>query len=61
MVEPEEAPCEERCQFVEVGLTDTCEFGCKVVACIQCKLRQVSHRAVYGCPIGRAEMLVATC
>lgn len=41
-------------QFVEVRLTTDCEYGCKVMACPDCGAEQVSHRAVYGCPAGRA-------
>ncbi|MDG4818268.1 DUF6284 family protein [Micromonospora sp. WMMD956] len=42
------------CDLVEVRLTTDCRYGCKVLACRKCGVEQVSHRAVYGCPAGRA-------
>lgn len=39
--------------LVEVGLTDECEYGCKILACSAGDTQPVvSHRAVYGCPQG---------
>lgn len=39
--------------LVEVGLTDECEYGCKIVACSSGDTAPVvSHRAIYGCPLG---------
>ncbi|MFY1620056.1 hypothetical protein [Micromonospora sp. WMMD736] len=38
-------------RMVEVALTDECDHGCKVLEC-ECGLRTVSHRRIYGCPLG---------
>ncbi|GAA0432649.1 hypothetical protein Aca07nite_19870 [Actinoplanes capillaceus] len=43
-------------QLTEVAMTSDCRFGCKVLRCGECGGEQVSHRAAYGCPIGRAEL-----
>ncbi|SCL39231.1 hypothetical protein GA0074692_5288 [Micromonospora pallida] len=40
------------CRLVEVALTTDCAYGCKVLRCRDCGGEQVSHRAVYGCPVG---------
>jgi len=39
--------------LVEVDMTE-CGYGCKILRCRTCGGEQVSHRAVYGCPAGRA-------
>ncbi|MFC3504463.1 hypothetical protein ACFOOK_26325 [Micromonospora krabiensis] len=38
--------------MVEVALTDDCGYGCKVLRC-PCGEQAVSHRSIYGCPLGR--------
>lgn len=39
-------PAHHHC--LEVGLTDECEYGCKIIQCA-CGDRVVSHRRIYGC------------
>lgn len=34
--------------WLEVGLTDECEHGCKVLRC-SCGEMMISHRKIYGC------------
>lgn len=36
--------------YREVGLTEECEYGCKIIQCA-CGEKKVSHRAIYGCKI----------
>lgn len=43
----------------EVALTSDCRYGCKVMRCDDCGAEHVSHRAVYGCPIGRTALQAA--
>lgn len=35
-------------RWLEVGLTDECKHGCKVLRCA-CNETTVSHRRIYGC------------
>lgn len=41
-------------RWTEVGMTDDCKYGCKVIRCSDCGTEQVEHRSIYGCPLGRA-------
>jgi len=54
-------PAEHLCPswgLVEVGMTG-CGYGCKILRCPDCGGDQVSHRAVYGCPVGQASFRAA--
>lgn len=40
--------------YVESGMTNECDFGCKIVKCQDraCGNKIVSHSRIYGCPLG---------
>ena len=51
----EESVRAERCEhrnMAEIGITNECDHGCKIMVCA-CGHAEVSHRDVYGCPMGR--------
>lgn len=41
---------------LEIGLLDSCNFGCKRIQCEKCGDEFDSHRSIYGCSLNKDEI-----
>lgn len=44
-------------RFIEVGMGNNCDYGCKIYADPRSNVKVLAHNRVYGCDVSKAEIV----